>query len=72
MLYTEDFANRVTYLILQLLLLMILIYVVTYVHIITSDFHDIGLGSEQCTYIAMESSKYALYYLNDRPTPNIL
>ena len=30
------------HLIPQTLLLMILIYVVTYVHIVTSDFHDIG------------------------------
>ena len=36
------------YLIPQLLLLMILIYVVTYVHIVTSDFHDIGHEKNQC------------------------
>ena len=31
-----------------LLVLMILIYVVTYVHIITSDFHDIGHEKNPC------------------------
>ena len=43
-----------------LLVLMILIYVVTYVHIVTSDFHDIGHGKNPCRAALAESIMHAI------------